>query len=499
MAVQFRNSVLAVKPESTENTPVAPTAAGDFVVLQDDFAMEPAFEQLESAELRASIGRGKTIVGEENPTASFSHYLKASGTQGVAPEIDEILTSAFGSEVIASTEYDTVASSTVTDLNVDTGEGAQFQRGQGLLIKDATNGFRIRAVNDVVTDALDLSFSLPNAPASGVNLGKAVLYKPADTGHQPLSIWHYAGNGGALQLMSGAKVTDLGITFNAGELINMNFSFEGLAYYFNPITTTASAYRLRFTDDDVTDYDISLTQKTWKDPHELADALETAMNASGTTEVHTVVYSNSTGKFTFTNTTGATLSLKWTHANTCGALLGFSIGADDTGATTYTSDNAVSFAAAYTPSFDTTDPLVAKSNEIMIGSQTDNACIGANSVEFTMSTPRSIIQSICADSGRSGSVIQSREVTISVQAILNQYDASKFKSFRENEEVRFQYSFGEKSGGNWVAGKCGCLYVPTATISAYSLVDNDGIYNLSLELKAFVNADGEGEVYLSFL
>lgn len=501
MAIQVRNSVLAAKVESVEGTPVSPTAAGDYVPLQDDFTMEPAFEVLENVELKASIGRSKPILGLENPTASFSHYLKHSGVEGQAPQFDEILTAGFGAEVIASTEYNTVAASTTLVVKVDSGEGVNFQRGQALLVKDATNGYSIRPVLSVSGDDLTLGFALANAPALGVNLGKAVLYKPANTGHQSLTLWHYAGNDGAVQMMAGGRLTEYGLSFQAGQLINQSFSFEGLSYYFNPIEITATSKYIDFTDDTGT-FAAVLTEKFYKDPHDLASAIQTAMDGL-TAETITCTYSDSTGKFTIATSTSTIFSLLWNSgvnaANTIAAKIGFSAAANDTGATSYIADNALSFAAPQTPSYDNSDPLAAKSNSLLIGDATDNTCFAANTVNFTMTLEKSNIDSICSDSGRSGSLINGREVTITVNAILEKYDADKFRRFREGDQTAFMYAFGTKSGGNWVAGKCGCLYVPTATIVSHSIVDNNGVFDIALELNAYVDNDGNGEVYLSFL
>lgn len=499
-AILTRNSVLAAIVEVTEGTPVSPTAAGQYIPLQDDFTMEPAFEQLENAEMKASIGMSKSITGSENPTASFSHYLKHSGVEGTAPQLDEVLTAAFGTETILATEHDTIAASTTSVIKVNTGEGASHLRGSALLIKDSTNGYSIRPVHSVSTDDLTLGFKVDSAPAIGVNLGKHVTYSPANTGHQALTLWQYAGNGGATQTMSGARPTELGIQFQAGQLINMNLSFEGLEYYFNPIEITASTKYLDWTDDDGT---LAATVATgfYKDPHELADAIATALNGAST-ETYTCTYSNTAGTFTIATSTSSVLTIKWnTGANTANSIaskIGFSTAADSSAALTYTG-SAISFAAPQTPSYDSADPLVAKSNLCFIGDQTDNTCIKANNVQFTMSLPRAVIESICAESGRSGSVFQSREVTVQVDALIEQYDADKFKRYRSNSDTRFAYIFGEKSGGNWVAGKCGCLYIPTATISSFSLTDNEGLYNLSMEIKAYVDSSGNGEVYLSFV
>lgn len=502
MAIVTRKSAYAVKVESTEGTPVSPTAATDYIPIQADATMSPEFDTLENAELKASIGASKSILGFENPTSSVSVYLTGSGTPGTAPQVDELLTAAFGNEDVESTEYDTVGASTVSAVNVDTGEGATFRRGQALLVKHPGNAHEIRAVHSVAGDVLTPSFNLANAPGTGVDLGLATTYYPADDDHQTLSLWHYLGNGGATQMISGSRVTDLGIEFTAGELINASYSLEGLEYFFNPIEITSSDIYLDFTDDQGT-FAARIDAKFYKDPHDLASALTSAMNAL-TSETHSVTYSDSTGLFTVSTSTSAVLSLLWDSgtnaANTVGDKIGFDTASDDTGSTSYAANNALSFASPQSPNFSNHgDPLAAKNNEVFLGSADDNVCFQASSVSFTLTDERQTIDSMCATSGRSGSTIQSRSVTVSVTALLEQYDVDQFRRFRENSETRFQVNFGTKSGGNYEPGKSGCLYIPTATITTFNVVDDDGLVTLELELTAFVNNDGDEEVFLSFV
>lgn len=502
-SIQTRSSVLALVKETTAGVIKLPTASTDYVALQDDFSMSPSFDTLENAELKASIGTAKPIQGSENPTASLSHYLRHSGSVATAPNFGLLLECCLGSVTTAGAEYDTVAGSTTSVINVDTGEGASFQRGEPLLIKDATNGYRIRCIDSISSDALTIGFQVPVAPASGVNLGRAVLYYPANTGHPTLSVWHYVGNGGALQAMAGARVTGASFDISAGELINGSYDMEGVSFYFDPITITSADRYIDFTDDDGT-WAAVVAAGTYNNPHELASAIQTAMRAANSGETATCTYSNTTGKFTI-KTTGTLLSLLFltgtNNANSIDTSIGFTH-TDHTGtaATTgYTSDNAVSFAAPQTPSYDNADPLAAKDNEVMVGDTSDYLCFKASSVSFAISTPKSDILSVCATSGKDGSIISSREVSISVTALLEQYDADKWNKFKQNANVKFQYSFGEKSGGNWVAGKCGALYCPTAVITSFNIEDQDGLAALSLELAGYVNSSGEGEVFVGFV
>jgi len=504
-SIQTRSSVLALVTESTEGTPVVPTLATQFVALQDDFSMEPSFDTLENAELKASIGTAKPIQGAENPSASLSHYLRASGVVATAPNFGPLLKACLGAEAVASTEYNTVASSTVSVIKVDTGEGATFQRGEPLLIKDGVNGYRIRCIDSISGDDLTIGFQLPTgmAPGTGVNLGRAVLYYPINTGHPTLSVWHYVGNGGALQVMAGARVTSASFDISAGELINGSYDLEGVSFYFDPINITSADRYLDFEDDNGVAAAV-VAAKLYNNPHDLAAAIQTAMRAvSAATAV--VTYQDADGKFKIT-TSGTLLELLWNTgantANTIGDKIGFSVAADDTGSAACTGDmrdNAVSFAAPVSPTYDVADPLAAKDNEVMLGDTADYVCFKASSVSFNISTPKSDILSVCAASGKDGSIINSREVTVSITALLEQYDAGEWNKFKTNANVKFQYSFGEKSGGNWVAGKCGALYIPTAVITSFNVEDQDGLAALSLELSGYVNSNGEGEAFVGFV
>ena len=502
--VSVRPSSFAVKAETTEGTLNLPTASSDFVALQDDLSLTPAFDTLENAELKSSLGASAPIQGAENPTASFSHYLRHSGTEGSAPNYGMILKTAFGNEDDAGVEHNTIAASTTTVVKVDTGEGATYLRGQGLLVKHASNAYEIRCVDSVSSDDLTVSFALNNAPGTGVDLGEAITYYPANSGHQTVSLAHYLGNSGAIQAIAGARVDNATFTFPAGQLINANYSFAGLEYFFNPIEITATDTKLDFTDDGGT-FAATITAQVYKDPHELASALQTAMNAVAS-ETMTVTYSDTDGKYDITNTSGSTLSLLWNTganaANTVGDKIGFSTAANDTGATTYEGDNAITLSTPATPSFDSSDPLSAKANELFIGDQADNACVSANNVEVSIDLPTQLIDDICADSGRSGSIVGSRAVTISVTGAYSQYDVDKFKRFRANDTTRFQYNFGTKSGGNWVAGKCGALYAPNCKISEFEVVPNGDIFDVSMTLTAFVgtgNSLSNDEIFLTFL
>jgi hypothetical protein len=226
------------------------------------------------------------------------------------------------------------------------------------------------------------------------------------------------------------------------------------------------------------------------------------MNAVATDTI-TVTYSDTTGKFTIASN-GTLLSLLWNTgantANTIGDKIGFSTAADDTAALTYTSDNAQDWSSPYTPAFDSPgNPLVAKNNRVMIGTQEDYLCFSAQSVSYEMATPKTDELSICAESGKAASIINDREVTVSITANLPQHQADLFDALVNNTSLGFQFSFGPKSADNWVAGASGCLHVKEGTLTVHNLGDADGLVTLELELKGHVDSSGNSETALNLL
>lgn len=501
-----KSSVMAIKKETTAGTMVAPAATTDYVTLQPDVKLLPNFQTLVNEELRSSIGVAKPIQGLEQPQSSFSHYLKASNTEGTAPEITHILESVFGSTSSNGTERASTSGSSVSILKLAAG-GSDFARGKAVLIKDATNGYSIRPVHSVSTNDLTLGFNLANAPLTGINVGKCVNYTPVNSGHPTLSLHLYRGNGQVYEAIVGALVSDFSFQAQAGQLINGNFSYEGTKYYQNAITITSSTKYLDF-NDGVSDFGVSVLAQVYRDPYELATALQDAMNASAAAGAGTyvVTYLNNTsgsaGKFKISVASG-TLHLLWNTgtntANSIAAKVGFSTGADSTGAITYTSPTAQDWSSPYTPAYDNADPLAAKNMEIMVGDSTDYLTFAASSIQFAFANTVTNVQSIAAESGVAEKIVTGRTAKLTVNALLDKHDVSKFYKYRSNADTRAAFNFGTKSGGNWEAGKCGCLYFPSAVISKFETTDLDTLVGITMEISAYVDSSGNGEVYLNFL
>jgi len=492
-----RASIFAIDEEITPGVYVEPSSGTSFVPLRPGNELNYEPEQLESDELLNDIGAAKSFIGKEIVSGAHSAYLKHSGVEGQEPQLGVLYESVMGSKAIALTEYDTASSSTTTVLNVDTGEGVNFQAGQAVLVKNGT-GYVIRNVKSVASDALTLNFALPIAPASNVRLGKAITYLAAAQGHPTFSTTKYLGNGFAKEASAGNTVTETSFTMDANGFGEVSFSYEGTRYYFNPVTITASNKFLDVTDDSGT-FAVSLAEKIYKTPIELADALQAALEAASA-ETYSVTFASSTGKFLI-GSGSSVLSLLWdtgvNSANSIGATLGFSILADDTGALSYLSDNEQSYVAAYTPSYDNADAIIIKGAELFVGTQTDNICICAQSVSITISKTVEDVDCICEESGVLEKIPTARTVEMTVSAVLKKHDVSLLDALLKNTGISAMMNAGPKTGGNWVPGKCFNVTLPNCTVSSY-VTGGDSFISVELTLKGFVTSSTK-DVALNFV
>lgn len=508
MAFQTRSTVLAVKEETTEGELIQPAAGSEFTVLREGFTFEGAVENIETDELVNDIGQSKSFISKEVPAGTLPHYWKHSGVEGQEPDYGIIIESSLGAKVIVSTESvtdvgSTAGSSTAAPVIVTTALN-ELERGMAVLIKDGTNGFSIRNITAVSDPDITLNYNLSAAPASGVDLGKAVLYKPAATGHPTYSahLFQASVNSANRQSIAGCRTTEVAMNMPANEFAEMNFSFEGIEFFYNPIVIDSTNFSLDFNDGGGEENAV-IEQKTYKSPVDLAREIESKMNAL-TGDTITVIF-NSTGvdagKFNI-STSGGVLSLLWdtgtNTATTIGTTIGFDVASDDTGATTYTSDNEQSYDPAFTPVFDAADALVVKENEIFIGDFTRNDCRQASVVTVTVGTPKSDVDDICAVSGVSESLILEREVTLAATLYLQKHEVSDFDNFINNTTTQMMFNGGTKTGGNFDAGKSINVFLESASITANVVADEDGIQVVNVEASAFVTSSTK-DVFINFL
>lgn len=513
MAELTKSNVMAFKKEVTEGTLVDITTGGSFVPLRDGFSFSGVVETIDSDELIAGdIGASKSFVTKEAPTASFPKYLKHSGVEGTAPEYSVLLESAMGEQVINATEYSVTAgsvagtSSVRASLEMISDEEDNFVVGQGLLIKDGSNNYSIRNVQNVdsVGGQLDLNYNIAAAPASGVSLGKAIAFK-GGTNHPTFSAHHYqAASGSAFhQAMAGCRVSSMSMSFPALGFAESTFEIGGINFFLNPVRVEAGVNDdIDFTDD-VGTVVATLEAKVYQTPISLAEEVASKMTAASVASGADTIscsFSSTTGKFTIAST-GAVLSLLWlTGANTATSaktLLGFD-NIDETGALTYDSDSAQTYSPVVTPSFDDNDNLVVKGNELLIGSFDKTVCVKATEANFSIDTPKTDVPDLCTDSGTDSSIILERTATFTANLILQEHEVQNFNDMINNITTQLVFNVGPKSAGNWVAGKCMNMWFANASITATPIQDQDGYQIVALEAKAFVGSSSS-DVYINFL
>ena len=500
--IQTRSSALALKLEVTEGVWERPTLATDFTALQPDFAMSPNTEVINSEELTGSIGAAKSFQGLETPTVSFSHYLRGSGVSGSPPDYNVLLHALFGIEKIGALGSARTINTGSTVSNFVVNDGTQFNVGEAMMVRNINSAYEVRAVHAISTNDITPSFNTNNAPEDGIELGQPITYTAADDGHPTYTTWYYVGGDGALEAVAGTRVVNGTFSITAGDLVNANYSQEGINFAFNPIFVDAGSDFLDFSDGTGT-YALQVTTGLYETPDSLALTIQTGLNALST-DVYTVSWDKSIGGFNFTQDSGSgTFSILWNtgtnSANTIALTLGFDAGSDSTGATSYSSANPIDFSPPVTPTFDDSDPLVARDHQVMLGDDVDVACFRASELEISIDNTKTNIESVCSATGVDGSLITERAVSITFTAILEQYDTALWEKFRVNGDVRFQYTFGTKTDGtNWDIGKTGLFYSPNNSIATLEVVDVDGIARLSGELTAYVK-EGQPDIYLSFV
>jgi hypothetical protein len=494
-----RASIFAIKKETVLGEYVEPTAGAEFVPLRpgNELSYEP--ESLENDEVLNDIGTSKSFTGKEVVKGKHAAYLKHSGVEGQEPEVGLLYESIMGSKQITAVEPVTIAASTVSVLKVGAGLGASRRVGEALLIKDGTNGYSIRNIAKIVGDDLTLNFVLGVAPAAGVNMGKAVSYLPVAQGHPTFSTTKYLGNGFAKECSAGNTVTECSITTEANGFGEVEFAFEGTNYLFNPLEVTALNKYLDLTDDDGT-IAVSIPEKIYKTPIQLADALESALN-SLSTQTYTVKYDNNTGKFIIASSTTALLSLLLNTgvnaANSIGTLLGYTVAADKTGALTYTSDNSLVYTTAVVPSFDVADSIVIKGAELMIGDQSDNLTIHAQSVKLSIKKEVEDVDDISAETGIMEKIPTGRSAEMTVTAVLKKHDAALLDALLKNKGISAMLNAGPKTGGNWIPGKCWNAYLQSCTVSKYT-TGGDSFIQVDMTLKGYVTSTSK-DIYLNFV
>ncbi len=193
--------------------------------------------------------------------------------------------------------------------------------------------------SDVGSD--DKLFSaFPEAAAAGARgfslQTSRALYTPTGNWGE-LFMFNAEGNGRSRLVR--ATVLDNSTETSTG---NGTAQQEGAVQGWNDIVAGTND-KLDFTEGTTGDATATITAGKYATGAALATEIQTQMNSAATDNTYTCTYSTSTHKFTIARDTGSdTIGLEWSTgsnaATTIGDDIGFDTSADDTGATSYTSD-----------------------------------------------------------------------------------------------------------------------------------------------------------------
>ena len=518
MAFSSKSKVMAFVEEVTEGVVIDP-AAEDFVIPREGSQLTGAVETIESDELRNSIGASKSFVSKQAPTGSVNRYHKASGVEGQAPEDAILYKSAFGDLAVKSVEVATTTGSTAGDkttrgqLHLADGDVAagSLEVGQAVLIKDGTNGYKVRAIQAIdasgAPDLVDLNFNTNQAVPAGVDLGLAVFFRTIDEGHPTFSAHEYQSSTDASayhKAEGGCRTQSVALEYPANDLATASFEIAGIKFGENPVELTATNKYIDFTDNVGTVQAI-MDEGFYATPIDLANAIAAKMTAASAPSEAAAIsceFDKVQGKFII-STDGALLSLLWNTgaqtANSIALTIGFDNAADDTGALTYTADEVLKYGPPAVPSYDASEPTIVRNNELLLGSFSDSICFSGQQFSISIETPKTDIPDWCPESGVSESVVLSRTVPLSGTLKFKKHDAERTYKLLNNETISLQFTTGKKVAGNWVPGTVTTVWVPEASITTSNKVDQDGYIVEAFEGNAIVGTQGLQDVYYSQL
>jgi len=411
--ISVRTSTLAVVKKTAEGTLTKPTAGNQFLAIQPDISFSPNFTTVENPEIKNDIMAGQVAISGEEPSATFSHLFKGSGTAGGAPAFGTLLESTFGTVRSQTADTPLATGSTKSILKMSNSNANKVAKGDTLLIKGSGGTNELMPVSGVSGTDVSLAFDIPDAVVSSIgssaNVGAFTSYVPKSTDLPVFDLWHYLGGGtGGLETLQDGRTVSVAISANAKENINGTYTLEGTAYRLNDTA------QLRQPNN----------------------AFNSATN---------------------------------------------------------------NYRPTVAPSFEQTAPVISRNQRLYVGSTSgENVCLNAPSCSFSITTPKTLLTSVCTPSGNFGTVINERTASMTVTTFLEENDARFFKKFQDNDKVSFFFAGGAKSGTNWTAGNCFGIYGSEASISAFSLSQVDNVWALEMTLQCYSPGDGSGSIFVSF-
>lgn len=232
IGVVFNESTVALVPEVTEGTYVAPSAGdgSEYVeVLSDGLEFNKTREELTRNTLGGSVESEASRVGIAEAQGSLAVELRAAGTEGDAPQcLDVLLRSLLGGK--RQITADQTSGTTHTSTVINFADTSAFRVGDIVLIKEA-GAYEVRPISAITTNtSITLAFALENgAPSDGVEVAQVTTYYSDTSSAITFSAEHNIGDQAIKQKVSGLRVASGAIeNFSVGQLPQMSFSLQGL-------------------------------------------------------------------------------------------------------------------------------------------------------------------------------------------------------------------------------------------------------------------------------
>jgi len=231
IGVVTKESTLALVVElSGEGVYTAPTSGTDYVdPLADGLEMNKSREELTRDLLGGSVESEASRVGVADVAGTIPLELKASSTEGDAPQaLDVSLRSLLGGKRQITADQTSSTGHTSTVINF--ASTSAFNIGDCVLVKEA-GFFEVRPISAIVTDtSIEFPFALDNgAPSDAVVVAQCTTYYHDTANAVTMSAEHNLGSQAIKQKVSGLRAVSGSIeNWSAGSIPSMSFSVQGL-------------------------------------------------------------------------------------------------------------------------------------------------------------------------------------------------------------------------------------------------------------------------------
>ena len=228
--VVTNESTVAIMPEVTENVYVPPTAGTDYTEVLEGVEFNKSREELTRSVLSGTTEQVASRVGIAEASGSVSVELKASATEGDAPQNSDVLLRSLLGGKRQITADQTSDAATHTSTVIDFADTSAFSVGDIVLVKEA-GAYECRPISSIQTDtSITFPFALDNgAPASEVVVAQVTMYYSDTANSISMSAEHNIGSEAIKQKITGLRSASGAISnWSVGQLPQMDFSLQGL-------------------------------------------------------------------------------------------------------------------------------------------------------------------------------------------------------------------------------------------------------------------------------